>query len=48
MKHIHIEYHLLREKVEDQVVKLEYVPSKEHLIDVFTNILPRDSFEYLR
>jgi hypothetical protein len=28
-KHIPIKYHFLREQVQDQVVKLEYVPSKE-------------------
>jgi hypothetical protein len=40
--------YFLREQVQDQVVKLEYVPSKENIADIFTNKLPRASFEYLR
>jgi hypothetical protein len=47
-KHIPIKYHFLREQVQDQVVKLEYVPSKEKITYIFTKPLPRDSFEYLR
>jgi hypothetical protein len=46
-KHIPIKYHFLREQVHDHVVKLEYVPSKEKIVDIFTKPLPRDSFEYL-
>jgi hypothetical protein len=29
------------------VVKLEYVPSKEKIADIFTKLLPREFFEYL-
>jgi hypothetical protein len=47
-KHIPIKYHFLREQVENQVVKLEYVPTKEQIADIFTKPLPRDTFEYLR
>jgi hypothetical protein len=47
-KHIPIKYHFLREQVQDWVVKLEYVPSKEKIADIFTKPLPRDSFEYFR
>jgi hypothetical protein len=46
-KHIPIKYHFLREQVQDQVVKLEYVPSKEKIADIFTKPLPREPFEYL-
>jgi len=47
-KHIAIKYHFLREQVQDQMVKLDYVPSKENIADIFTKPLTRDSFEYLR
>eukprot|EP00253_Pinus_taeda_P034211 PITA_34211 len=47
-KHIPIKYHFLREQVLEQKVKLEYVPSKEHVADIFTKPLPRKTFEYLR
>eukprot|EP00253_Pinus_taeda_P030440 PITA_30440 len=47
-KHIPIKYHFLREKVLEQKVKLEYLPSKEQFVDIFTKPLPRETFEYLR
>jgi hypothetical protein len=46
-KHIPIKYHFLREQVNDKIVKLEYVPTKEQIADIFTKPLPRDTFEYL-
>ena len=47
-KNIPIKYHLLREQVLEQKVKLEYVPSKEQFANIFTKPLPREAFEYLR
>lgn len=47
-KHIPIKYHFLREQVLEKNVKLEYVPSKEQVVDIFTKPLPREAFEYLR
>ena len=47
-KHIPIKYHFLREKILEQKVKLEYVPSKEQVADIFTKPLPREAFEHLR
>eukprot|EP00253_Pinus_taeda_P015719 PITA_15719 len=47
-KHIPIKYHFLREQVLEQKVKLEYVPSKEQVVDILTKPLPREAFEYLR
>jgi len=47
-KHIPIKYHFLHEQVLEQKVKLEYVPFKEQVVDIFTKPLPRETFEYLR
>eukprot|EP00253_Pinus_taeda_P033080 PITA_33080 len=47
-KHIPIKYHFLREQVLEQKVKLEYVPSKEQVVDIITKPLPRETFEYLK
>eukprot|EP00253_Pinus_taeda_P001862 PITA_01862 len=47
-KHIPIKYHFLHEQVLEQKVKLEYVPSKEQVADIFTKPLPRETFQYLR
>ena len=47
-KHIVINYHYLRELVQDKEVKMEYVNTKEKIVDIFTNTLPKDAHEYLR
>lgn len=46
-KHISIKYHFLREKVVEKEVKLEYVSTKEQIVDIFTKPLPKDTIEYL-
>ena len=47
-KDIPIKYHFLREQVAQKVVKLEYVPTKEQIANIFTKPLAREPFEYLR
>lgn len=47
-KQIPIKYHYLRERVHEKKVKLEYVNSKEKIIDILTKPLPKDTFKYLR
>ena len=47
-KHIAIKYHFLRELVQDKEVRLEYVNTKEQIVDIFTKPLPKDAFLYLR
>ena len=47
-KHIPIKYHFLWAQVLAKNVKVEYVPSKEQVPDIFTKPLPREAFEYLR
>ena len=47
-KHIAIKYHYLRELVQDKEVRLEYINTKEKIVDIFTKALPKDAHEYLR
>lgn len=47
-KHISFQYHFLREKVLHNEVKLEYVPTKEQVADIFTKALCKGTFEYLQ
>ena len=47
-KHIPIKYHFLREQVAQKIIKLEYVPTKEQTVNIFTKPLAREPFEYLR
>jgi len=46
-KHILIKFHFLQERVTEKHVKLEYVGTKEQVVDIFTKPLPRENFEYL-
>ena len=47
-KHIPIKYHYLREQISQKDVKLEYIDTKEQIIDIFTKPLPKEAFEHLR
>ena len=46
IKHIAINYHYLRELVQDKEMKMEYVNTKEKIVDFFTKALPKDAHEY--
>ena len=47
-KYIAIKCHYVRELVQDKEVKMEYVNTKEKIVDNFTKALPKDAHEYLR
>lgn len=47
-KHIPIKYHFLREQVAEKMVKMECIPTREHIEDIFINPLAKEPFEYLR
>ena len=47
-KHIPIKYHVVREKVAEKNIKIDYVCTKEQISDIFTKPLPHEAFEYLR
>ena len=46
-KHIDIQYHFTREKIEAGEVTLEYIATEEQVADLFTKALPRDWFQSL-
>jgi hypothetical protein len=41
-KHIDIQYHFIRECVENGRIKLEYIPTADQLADALTKIMPRN------
>jgi hypothetical protein len=47
-KHILIKYHFLQEQATEKNIKLEYVRTKEKIVDNFTKPLARETFEYLQ
>ena len=47
-KHIDIKYHFLREQVNKNQVKLEYVNTTEQAADALTKPLPKEKFEFCR
>lgn len=46
-KSISIKYYLLREKVAEKEIILDYVSTKEMIAYIFTNPLPKNIFKYL-
>ena len=47
-KHIPIQFHFLQEKVSNNTIKMEYDGTKNQIVDIFTNPLPKMHFESLR
>jgi hypothetical protein len=45
-KHIPIKYHFLIEQVTNIIVQLNYIPSTEHIVDIFTKPLATTPFGY--
>jgi hypothetical protein len=40
MKHIPIKYHFLQEQLVDKNIRVEYVGTKEQVVDIFTKLFP--------
>lgn len=47
-KHIDINFHYVREKVDENVIILEYCPAEIMIADIFTKGLSSDKFKKLR
>jgi hypothetical protein len=44
-KHIEVRHHFLRQKVESEEIRLEYVPTKDQIADVLTKGLTREKHD---
>jgi hypothetical protein len=44
-KHINIKYYILKEKIQDHVISLEHISTKQMLADSFTKGLPPNVFK---
>ena len=47
-KHIEIKHHFIRDHVQNEDILLEFVPTKDQLVDIFTKPLNVDRFEQIR
>jgi len=47
MKHVGVDMHFVREKVESGEVEIRYVPTSEQIADILSKSLPRDKFQML-
>ena len=45
-KHINIQYHFVWEVVENRKITLEYIPTDENLVDIFTKPLTKTKFHH--
>jgi len=48
MKQILIKFHFLWEQFVEKNIIVEYVGTKEKIVDIFTKFIPREDFEYLQ
>ena len=46
-KHVEIDRHFIKEKIENGTVSLLYTPTSQQIADILTKALPRKNFEYL-
>ena len=46
-KHVEIDRHFIKEKVEGRLIELIYTPTSSQIADILTKALPRVSFEEL-
>lgn len=48
LKHLDVKYHFIKEKYQEGIIKIEYIPSAEQIADIFTKPLNRQIFTNLR
>ena len=46
-KHIELDCHLVRERIQQGILRMSYVPSNHQLADIFTKALGKDQFLFL-
>ena len=46
-KHVEIDRHFIKEKIENERVSLLYTPTSQQIADILTKALPRKVFEEL-
>ena len=44
-KHIAVRHHFIRDEIEEQRIRVEYIPTGDQVADVLTKALPREKHE---
>ena len=47
-KHVEIDHHFIKEKIEEMMISLVYTPTTLQIVDVLTKALSKTNFEDLR
>ena len=47
-KHVKIDRYFIKEKIEERMLKLVYIPTNHQTTEIVTKALPRNSFENLK
>ena len=47
IKHIEIRHHFIRDHIQNEDIILEFVPTEDQLVDIFTKPLNEDRFEQI-
>jgi hypothetical protein len=45
-KHIEVQYHYIHEKVKEEEIELEYVPTNKQMVDVMTKSLCKEKHQF--
>ena len=46
-KHVEIDRHFIKEKIESDIISLQYIPTNQQIADILTKAVPRKIFEDL-
>ena len=48
MKHIEVRHHFIKDHVKNQDVELRFISTDHQLADIFTKLLAKNRFSYIR
>ncbi|RVW34622.1 Retrovirus-related Pol polyprotein from transposon RE1 [Vitis vinifera] len=46
-KHVEIDRHFIKEKIEQKIIEVDYIPTQQQIADIMTKVVPRTQFDIL-
>ena len=46
-KHVEIDRHFIKEKIEQKIIEVDYIPTRQQIADIMTKAVPRTQFDIL-